>query len=74
MSEIDFSELQEEVMQHWENNGVRFQAQELLTDDPYPIYEPRVMDKFEDILSDPMACINELGYDKISDYIRERQE
>jgi len=71
MNKLDLTELQEEVMAHWEENGRRY------------LYwagvggqlgegESVLMDWAEKILDDPQSMIEELGYKKLSDYIRER--
>jgi hypothetical protein len=60
---MDFTELQEQVMRQWEIDGVPYFDED---------EEGRtVTAHFDEILSDPMSCIEELGYSKYSDYVRE---
>lgn len=72
--QIDFTDLEEQVMEKWIDDGVEFQDQQLLTSDPFPIYEPCILSKYETILSDPMACIAELGYDSIASYLADQDQ
>lgn len=68
-AQIDFSELQNEVMEHWESQGIEFQGRDMVTDDPYPMYETFVKEEYDAILDNPMACLSELGFEKLSDYL-----
>lgn len=72
--QIDFTDLEEQVMEKWIDEAVDFEDRQLLTDDPYPIYEPFIREKYAAILDDPMACIAELGYDSIASYLADQDQ
>lgn len=72
--QIDFTTLEEQVMEKWIDDGAQFDDQQLLTSDPYPIYEPCIKSEFAAILDDPMACIAELGYDSIASYLADQDQ
>lgn len=69
---LDFTDLQDEVMEHWNNEGVAYQDQDCVTTDPHPIYQNCMKPEFEAILDDPMECINALGYDSLADYLADQ--
>lgn len=73
MQKIDLSDLQNEVIQHWEDTGIRYSEMETLSNDP-PLYESCIKPRYQDILDDWQACIEELGFEKISDYLASKQE
>lgn len=72
---IDFTELENEVIDDWENEGVRYFTYEnngFTAPDPEH-YDMQIKPEFEAILSSPMACILYLGFDSISSYIASKE-
>jgi len=71
MIQIDSTDLQNEVIDHWENEGTMYFSTEnngFNAPDPTN-YETTILPKFQEILDDPMACLTELGFNSISQYI-----
>lgn len=68
---LDLTDLQEEVMAHWEDNGRRYLTW-VKVDGQLGGGESVLMDWAEKILDDPQLMIEELGFEKYSDYVRER--
>lgn len=67
----DFSELQNEVIDHWENEAVEYFTTEnvgFTAPDPTH-YESFIKDEYQAILNDPLACVKELGFDSIASYL-----
>jgi len=71
-NEIDMTELQDEVIAQWDKDGVDYSYTETITTDPCPMYQSYIRDEYQAILDDPMQCLQQLGYDKISDYLRDK--
>lgn len=73
---LDFTDLQEEVCLHWDSEGKQWAHSENVGyTPPDPVHFEVVIEPWaEEILDDPIACINELGYDKISQYIAAKRE
>ena len=73
---LDFTDLQNQVIDHWENEGVTyFETENVGFNPPDPAhYESTILPECNAILDDPMECINELGYDSIADYLAENSE
>lgn len=72
---IDFSDLRQEVLDKWESDGVDYLRHEnngFQEPDP-SFYETFIKPDYDSILDDPMACIAELGFTKMSDYIASKQ-
>ena len=71
MTQIDLTDLQNEVIDHWENEGTTYLSTENNGfDEPDPTnYETTVLPRFQDILDDLLLCIYELGFNSISQYI-----
>lgn len=68
---IDFTNLQEEVMAHWEDQGIMYLDYDFFTDGHI---EPAMIKPiYQVILDDPMQCIDVLGYNSLSEYISEHQ-
>ena len=59
---LDTKNLQEEVMQYWEDQGTRFTSP-----------DSEILPKFQKILDDPLSCIDVLGFNSISSYIASRR-
>jgi hypothetical protein len=72
---LDLTNLQNEVIDHWENTGVvYFETQNNGFKPPDPThYETTILPEFEAILSDPMECLDVLGFESIASYIAERR-
>jgi len=75
MAQIDFTDLQNEVMDQWDEEGTTyFSTENNGFDSPDPLhYETTLSSAFLDILNDPMACLTELGFNSISQYIRSKK-
>ena len=73
---IDFTELQNEVMEFWDERGVNYIYRENTGfNSPDPTnYELFIKDDFLSILNDVDACINELGFDSIASYIAGKKQ
>ena len=71
MKQIDLTELENEVIEHWFNEGIEyFSTENNGFDSPDPTnYETTILPEFQDILDDPLLCIYELGFSSISQYI-----
>lgn len=71
---LDFSDLQNEVIEHWAETGVEFsESQNVGFDAPDPVFHTDVIKpEFQEILDDPNRCIEELEYESLSEYIREK--
>jgi len=74
MTQIDFTDLQNDVIDHWENEGTTyFSTENNGFNSPDPThYEMTVLPRYQDILDDPMACLTELGFNSISSYIESK--
>jgi len=68
---LDLTELREEVMAHWEENGKPY-TKWVAVSGQLGGGESVLEDWADQILDDPQAMIEELGFDKYSDYVRER--
>ena len=71
MIQPNFTDLKNDVIDHWENEGTKYFSTEnngFYSPDPTN-YETTILPKFQEILNDPMACITELGFKSISQYI-----
>jgi hypothetical protein len=73
MLDIDISDLQQEVIEHWNQQGVEYFFVDIVTNEPHQISESFIKDRYNEVLADPMQCIFELGYNSISEYIADRQ-
>ena len=73
-NQIDFTELQEEVIAQWEKDGVDYSYIETITTDPCPMYQSYIKEEYQDILDDPNQCIAVLGFDKFSDYMQSKNK
>jgi len=74
MIQIDFTDLQNDVIDHWENEGTMYFSTEnngFNAPDPTN-YETTILPKFQEILDDPITCTYELGFKSISQYIRSK--
>jgi len=71
MTQIDFTGLQNEVIDHWENEGIKyFSTENNGFSEPDPTnYETRLLPRYREVLDDPLSCIYELGFNSISQYI-----
>jgi len=65
---VDLTELQEEVMDVWETNGIKYFEQD--TETGHIMVKPH----YEDCLNDVHTCVNILGYEKVSQYIAAKNE
>jgi predicted alpha/beta hydrolase family esterase len=76
MPSIDFSQLREEVLQHWENTGVpAFDTENVGFTAPDPEkWITTVKEEFQFILDNVYLCIAELGFTSISAYLASKQE
>jgi len=74
MTEIDFTNLKNDVIDHWENEGTKyFSTENNGFDEPDSThYEMTVLPRYQDILDDPITCIYELGFSSISSYIESK--
>ena len=70
MTEIDFTDLQNDVIDYWDEEGTTyFSIENNGFDSPGPFhYETTILPKFQDILDDPLLCVYELGFNSISQY------
>jgi len=70
MTEIDFTDLQNDVIDYWDEEGTTyFSIENNGFDSPDPLhYETTILPKFQDILDDPLLCVYELGFNSISQY------
>lgn len=69
---LDFTDLQNEVVEYWGDSGVEYLDYHFITGSNIPpggYTESSIKPHCEAILDDPIACINELGFNKISQYI-----
>lgn len=74
MSNIDFTELRDEVIEMWENEGLSvYQYDNNGFNEPGATYwEATFVEPYDSILSSPLDCIRELGFESISEYIRSK--
>jgi len=72
---IDFTNLQNEVIDHWDEEGIEyFSTENNGFDSPDPThYETTILPEFQEILDDPMECIEDLGFSSISQYIESKK-
>ena len=75
MKQIDFTDLENEVIDYWEREGTTyFSTENNGFDSPDPLhYETTILPAFQDILDDPLLCILELGFNSISQYIESKK-
>jgi hypothetical protein len=76
MTQIDFTELQEEVMNHWDEMGIEYLTQDHDSGTNLPpegLASTNIMDWASDVLNDPMKCIQELEFESISSYIASKK-
>lgn len=76
-TEINTFDLVTEVIEHWNDNAVQWMSTEKLTGANLPpegMYESEVQPWADEVLSDPLACVMELGYKSISEYVRAKNE
>jgi len=68
---LDSTDLQNDVIDHWENEGIKyFSTENNGFNEPGSFhYETTILPIFQALLDDPMACIEELGFSSISQYI-----
>lgn len=66
INKIDFTELQEEVMQYWENNSIEFIEYEIIA---FQTIHGSIKEQYQDILDNLITCVYELGFKSISSYI-----
>ena len=74
---IDLSDLHNEVMEHWNDNGVRWVTGSHHYSPSLPpegMTEIEILPWAEEVLDDPLACVMELGFDSISQYIASKNE
>jgi len=71
MIQIDFPDLQNDVIDYWDEEGIEyFSIDNNGFDEPGSFhYETTILPKFQNILDDPLLCIYELGFSSISQYI-----
>jgi len=71
MAQRDFTDLQNEVMDHWDEEGTTyFSTENNGFNSPDPThYETILLPVFQEILDDPLSCIYELGFHSMSQYI-----
>lgn len=62
---IDFTDLQNEVITFWRENPIEFGA--------YIDSLGSVTEKGEDVLSDPLQCVDQLGFKSLSSYVAQRR-
>lgn len=69
---IDFTELQNEVIEYWQDNAVDHVDYEHQSGSNIPeggFTESYIKEEYQAILDDPMLCIEELGFDSLSEYV-----
>jgi len=68
---LDFTDLQNDVIDYWDEEGTTyFSIENNGFNEPGSFhYETTILPKFQNTLDDPMACIEELGFSSISQYI-----
>lgn len=74
---IDTTELQNQVIEHWENEGVKYFEHETQTGASVPpggFTESVIKTQYQEILDDPMACLEELGYESFSQYVKDQTD
>lgn len=69
---IDFSEIQDQVISVWIENNENYSYTETVTTDPCPMYQNYMRESYQNMLDDPMMCLSILGYNKLSDYMRDQ--
>ena len=74
MNNIDNDQLQEEVIQHWEDFGVIYSEDQDNSFDNQSHVETFILPDCQEILSNPMSCILELGFTSISQYVRSKRK
>lgn len=70
---IDLTELQDQVIEYWNSIGLNYSYSEAVVTDPCPMYQTYIRDEYQDILNDPFSCINQLGFNSFSQYMREAE-
>ena len=65
---VDLTDLEREVIDCWENKGIEYRELDTVSTDPH-LEQIGIKEKYEAILDDPLACVLELGYPSISQYI-----
>lgn len=74
---VDFSQLQEEVQEYWESNGIEFLDHDYQSGPNIPeggFTETSIKPEYQTILDDPMLCIEELGFSSLSEYVDSKRE
>jgi len=74
---LDHTQLQDEVIEHWSNNCIDFTEEDRQDGDNIPpggFTQTLIKDEYQSILDDPMLCIEELGFDSLSEYIASKSE
>lgn len=73
---IDLTELQDEVMEHWENEGIDFTITENVGySEPDPTFYMTTLQPWaESVLDDVSEMIDALGFDSIANYILSKQQ
>lgn len=72
MNDIDYSQLQEEVQEHWQSQGTVYLDQVLEHGANMPeggVMQITLQPWAEVILAEPLLCVNALGFSSIADYI-----
>lgn len=65
--EINFKQLEEEVLEQWESDCIDYTYWDSRGDSGR--MEPMVYGWADEILSDPLLMVQELGFSRISDYM-----
>lgn len=69
MAELDLTDLQEEVIEHWDNEGVQYEQKTQAVED-----RPELLPFANTVLSNLYEMLAVLGFDSISQYIAEKQQ
>lgn len=73
---IDFTDLENEVMDLWDDQGIEYTRTEnvgFTPPDP-AFYETSILPEFETLLSNPLWCVNQLGFDSLASYIASKRK
>lgn len=70
-AEIDITDLQEEVMAAWDDRGEPYTESHQID---VGRWEETIKPDYLDILSNPLFCIQELGFDSFSAYMSSKNK
>ena len=71
--QIDFSELQDEVLEYFEDLCIETSDIECVSSDPQPFFESTIRYAVADKLHNPVSCVMILGFDSLASYIAQKR-